>query len=71
MDQVLAEGDLVAARQTWAGTHDGDFMGVAPTGRHVEFTSTAVLRVEHGLIAEAWDQVDSLGLLTQLGALPG
>ena len=48
-------------------THDGDFLGFAPTGRRVEFTSTAVLRIAEGLIAEAWDEVDLLGLTTQLG----
>lgn len=65
---ILAEDDLVAAHQHWTGTHDGAFLGFAPTGRVVEFTSTAVLRVENGLIAAAWDQVDLLGLTRQLEA---
>jgi len=64
---ILAEDDLVAAHQRWTGTHDGHFLGFAPTGRRVEFTSTAVLRIAEGLIAEAWDEVDLLGLTTQLG----
>lgn len=65
---ILAEDDLVAAHQRWTGTHDGEFLGFAPTGHAVEFTSTAVLRVENGLIAAAWDQVDLLGLTRQLEA---
>ncbi len=65
---ILAEGDLVAAHQRWTGTHDGPFAGIAPTGRRVEFTSTAVLRIEGGLIAAAWDQVDMFGLMGQIGA---
>jgi steroid delta-isomerase-like uncharacterized protein len=65
---ILAEGDLVAAHQRWTGTHDGEFLGIAPTGRRVEFTSTAVLRIADGLIAAAWDEVDLLGLTRQLGA---
>jgi len=63
---IVGEGDLVAAHQRWAGTHDGEFAGVAPTGRRVEFTSTAFLRVESGRIAEAWDEVDIAGLMSQL-----
>lgn len=63
---ILAEDDLVAAHQRWTGTHDGPFLGAAPTGRRVTFTSTAVLRVRDGLIAEAWDEVDVAGLQAQL-----
>jgi steroid delta-isomerase-like uncharacterized protein len=67
---ILAEDDLVAAHQRWTGTHDGDFLGFAATGRSVEFGSTAVLRIEGELIAEAWDQVDMLGLTGQLADSP-
>jgi steroid delta-isomerase-like uncharacterized protein len=67
---ILAEDDLVAAHQRWTGTHDGDFLGFAATGRRVEFGSTAVLRIDGGLIAEAWDQVDMLALTGQLAASP-
>ena len=70
IEQILAEGELVAARQTWTGTHRGEFMGVAPTGRTVSFGSTAVLRIEDEMIAEAWDQIDALGLMRQLRAAP-
>ncbi len=69
IELILAEGDLVAAHQTWRGTHRGEFLGVAPTGKAIRFTSTAVLRVRNGLIEAAWDEVDLLGVLTQLGAL--
>jgi steroid delta-isomerase-like uncharacterized protein len=65
---LIAEGDVVAAHQRWRGTHGGTFAGVEPTGRQVEFTSTAILRLEDGLIAEAWDEVDLAGLLEQLSA---
>lgn len=66
IEQILAEGDLVAARQTWRGTHDGEFAGVAASGRRVEFGSTAILRIRDGQIAAAWDRVDVAGLMTQL-----
>ena len=65
---VVAEGDLVAAHQRWRGTHSAEFLGVAATGKAVEFTSTAILRVEDGMIAEAWDEVDFLGLRSRLGS---
>ena len=65
---ILAEDDLVAAHQRWTGTHEREFLGIAATGRRVEFTSTAVLRIADGLIAAAWDEVDLLGLTRQLGA---
>jgi steroid delta-isomerase-like uncharacterized protein len=65
---ILAEDDLVAAHQRWTGTHEGAFLGVEPTGRAVEFSSTAVLRFRDGLISQAWDEVDVAGLLAQLDA---
>ena len=70
IELILAEGELVAAHQRWRGTHTGEFLGVAATQRKVEFTSTAILRVEGELIAEAWDEVDLLSALQQLGAAP-
>jgi predicted ester cyclase len=68
IELILGEDDLVAAPQRWAGTHGGEFLGVAATGRRIEFTSTAVLRVRDSLIAEAWDEIDSGAILAQLGA---
>jgi steroid delta-isomerase-like uncharacterized protein len=67
IELILAEDDLVAAHQRWSGTHEGEFLGVAATGRSVEFGSTAVLRVRDGLICQAWDEMDAAGLLQQLG----
>ena len=68
IELILAEDDLVAAHQRWTGTHKGEFLGVEATGRRVEFTSTAVLRIRDGLIARAWDEVDAAGILQQLGS---
>lgn len=67
IELLLAEDDQVAAHQRWAGTHGGELLGVAATGRRVEFTSTAILRIRDGLIAEAWDELDSGAILAQLG----
>jgi steroid delta-isomerase-like uncharacterized protein len=66
IELILAEDDLVAAHQRWSGTHGGEFLGVEASGRTVEFTSTAVLRIRDGLIAQAWDEMDAAGLLAQL-----
>ena len=66
IELIIAEEDLVAARQRWVGTQGGEFLGVAATGARVEFTSTAMLRVRDGLIAEAWDEMDSGAILAQL-----
>lgn len=63
---ILAEGDLVSAHQRWTGTHDGNFAGMSASGRAVDFTSTAILRVAGGRIAEAWDEVDMLTLTQQI-----
>jgi predicted ester cyclase len=52
------------------GTHRGEFMGIAPTGKHVTVTAITIFRVEEGKIAELWNNVDALGLLQQLGAIP-
>lgn len=67
IDEIFGERDLVCARQTWSGRHIGSFMGVPASGTDATFTSTAVLRVDDGLIVEAWDEVDVFGLFTQIG----
>jgi steroid delta-isomerase-like uncharacterized protein len=67
---LLAEGDKVAARYTWRGTHRGEFQGLPPTGKQVNVTGISIYRVADGKIAEEWWQEDLLGLMQQLGAIP-
>ncbi len=69
VEDVVAEGDKVVVRTVQRGTHEGQFFGVPPTGRRVEFSSIAVYRLEGGLIVEEWIETDRLGLLAQLGIL--
>ena len=69
VDQI-AEGDKVANRFVFLGTHLGEFMGVAPTGRRVEFVGNSIDRVAEGRIVESWVELDLLGVLQQLGAIP-
>jgi predicted ester cyclase len=61
IELILAEGDLVAVHQRWAGTHGGSDTDLEH-GQRVEFTSTAVIRVQDEQITEAWDEVDLEGL---------
>jgi predicted ester cyclase len=69
LEDILAEGDRVAYRLTIRGTHQGSFLGVAPTGRRVTVSLCAIVRIEHGKLAEEWGGLDQGSLLRQLGAL--
>jgi steroid delta-isomerase-like uncharacterized protein len=68
-DLVLG-GDRAALRVTMRGTHRGDFMGVAPTGRTVEVPELQIEHLRDGQIVAHWHLVDELGLHRQLGLLP-
>lgn len=68
-DAQLAEGDYVTTVWSWAGTHKGEFMGIAPTGRECTMTGTTTFRCEDGMIAEGWWHMDTMGLMRQLGAM--
>src|SRR5215212_1167813 len=67
-DEVIAEGDRVAARWTMRGTHNGDLLGFAPTGKPVEFTGISFFTVRCGKIVESQTEMDADGLLEQVGA---
>jgi steroid delta-isomerase-like uncharacterized protein len=69
IDDLVAEGDKVAARITMSGTHRGSFMGIAATGKHVLFTGMYIARIADGKIVEHWGEEDAVSLLQQLGAL--
>jgi len=69
-DDMVAEGDKVATRWTMRARHTGHFMGVAPTGRELAFSGTVIDRFVDGKVVEAWETVDMLGLMRQLGATP-
>ena len=70
IDDIIAEGDRVAARATMTGTHQGAFMGVPATGRSIRVQAIDIVRIADGRIVEYWAQGDMLGLLQQLGAIP-
>jgi predicted ester cyclase len=69
IDDLIAEDDKVVERFTLRATHQGDFMGAAPTGRPVSWTSLAVYRLAGGKIAEIWVEGNFLSLTLQVGAV--
>ncbi|MGO8947523.1 MAG: ester cyclase [Ktedonobacterales bacterium] len=69
IEDLVAEGDKVAFRVTIRGTQEGPFMGVTPTGRQVTFSAVDIVRLAGGKIVEHWGQMDTFGLLQQLGAI--
>jgi predicted ester cyclase len=70
VENILAEGDMVAMHVTARGTHQGEFMGIAPTGSEVTWTETHIGRFENGKLAEHWGNSDDLGMMEQFGAIP-
>jgi predicted ester cyclase len=71
IDDTIAEGDQLAVRFHLNGEHHGEFMGVPPTGRAIVLTGQTVLRFADGRVVERWTTGDLLGLMIQLGAVPG
>lgn len=70
IDELIAEGDRVVKRFTACFTHQGEFMGVAPTGKTITISGTETYRVAGGRLAENWSSVDWLGFMKQLGVVP-
>ena len=70
VDDIVTEGDKVAVRWTGQGTHKGDLMGIAPTGKQVTITGISILRIAGGKIVEEWGEINLLGALQELGAFP-
>ena len=67
-EDVIAEGDKVVCRNTVTGTHQGEYMGLPPTGKSITYSEIFIFRVAGGRIAETWGVVDVLSQLRQLGA---
>lgn len=70
LEALIAEDDLVTERFTARGTHRGEIMGVAPTGRVVVLAGINIFRVQNGRLVERWGRTDDLGFLQQLGIVP-
>lgn len=70
IEDQIAEGDRVVTRWTGRGTHQGDLMGVPPSGNRVTVAGITINRIAGGKIAESWDNYDALGMMQQVGAIP-
>lgn len=69
VQDIFGAGDKVAMRVNLQGTHDGEFMGVPPTGASFDIQNMVITRLEDGLIAERWIVPDMLGAFQQLGII--
>jgi steroid delta-isomerase-like uncharacterized protein len=69
-EHVDSTGDDIAVAYTITGTHKGDFLGVAPTGKQISARGMQIARFEDGKIIERWGSSDELGILKQLGVMP-
>jgi steroid delta-isomerase-like uncharacterized protein len=70
LEDDIAEGDKVVSRWRAEGTHQGELMGIAPTGNQVGITGITIHRIEEGKIVEEWENWDALGMMQQIGAIP-
>jgi predicted ester cyclase len=67
--EMISDGATVAHRWTFTGTHEGEMMGIEPTGKRVEVSGVEMNHVEDGRISASWTVSDAMGLMRQLGAL--
>ena len=70
IDDMVAEGDEVACRYTYQGTHKGEFLGIAPTGKQFKATGIMISHIERGKEVEVWESIDRIGMLQQIGIIP-
>lgn len=70
VEDIIAEGDRVFDRIFWRGTHQGELMGIPPTGKQVTVQEMHIGRIAGGKVVERWSQWDALGLMQQLGVAP-
>jgi predicted ester cyclase len=69
IEDLIAERDKVVAHWRAQATHQGEYMGIPPTGNRVDFRGISIYRIEGGKIAESWSVSDLLGMMQQLGAV--
>ena len=69
-EDMLIDGDKVALRATFGGTHTGDLMGIPPTGKEIAGEGIFIYRIKGGKIVEFWEGLDQLTIMQQLGVIP-
>ena len=70
VEDVLAQGDKVVQRWSGHGSHQGELMGLPPSGKRISVAGITISRFEDGKVAEEWELYDMMGMMQQLGALP-
>ncbi|MFR9806272.1 ester cyclase [Pseudonocardia sp. RS010] len=70
LHETFSDGDRLTCRFTLTGRHDGDYMGIPPTGRDISLPGITILHFRDGRCVERWVCADTLGLLVQLGVVP-
>lgn len=70
MEDLVISGDRVVGRFVYRGTHRGEFMGIPASGNAVEMRSIDIWRIQDGVFAEHWDELNALQVFQQMGALP-
>jgi predicted ester cyclase len=70
VEDVIAEGDKLVCRNTVTGTHQGEYMGLPPTGKSVAYNEIFIFRFANGRVVETWGVVDVLSQMKQLGLIP-
>jgi predicted ester cyclase len=70
VENMVAEGDKVAYQVIIRGTHQGMYLGMAPTGNKIEMWDTSIKRIVDGKLVESWGTLDTLSLMQQLGVIP-
>ena len=70
VEDMIAEGDMVVSRLKARGTHRGDLMGIAPTGKQATVDAIDITRVAGGQLVERWGIIDMLGMMQQIGVIP-
>jgi steroid delta-isomerase-like uncharacterized protein len=70
VEDLIAEGDKVVNRNTVTGTHQGEYMGLPPTGKSITYNEIFIFRFANGRIAEMWGVVDVFSQMRQLGVIP-
>src|SRR5215210_386675 len=70
VEEQIAEGDRVVTRWSGRGTHQGELMGVPPSGNRIEIAGITINHFSGGKIAETWTNYDALGMMQQIGAIP-
>jgi predicted ester cyclase len=69
IEDIIAEGDKVWVRLTYTGTHTGEFMGIAPTGKKITTMAVAIYRLVNGKLVEGWFVTDGLDMFKQIGVI--